>query len=1144
MKNEQTPKEPPLPTVRLWDGSQYKTLDQQSALNELTDPKGTLGFKTGDELFFRYPDGAIGRAKNANDFLEAVKAGGQEIDRRSFELRKDARGVLGTLTAFGTGAASGASFGLSDAAAAALDGITDNKLALRERIKAAQEANPLATGIGQVAGTIGSAVALPGGGFVGAASRVATGAVERVAGQQLASLAAKGTLGSIASSGAKLAATGAIEGAAQGVGQTISQQSLQSTPQGPVESLIANVGTGVLFGGAIGGALGAGGKALAPVVKNVSKGFVTGAGLFKGATVAERQSFRNIFEEGTDEAFAFRKSEEYKNLLGERIIQALDAKDPTKLTEELAARVNQELKGLDTTALKQDLQKQAQSFVDLNDPKLFKKELEDSVTKIFNQSEAKGKEISIALNKELGIDSVDEVVGQKAFNVVRDHIDAMLESPTLSPQTKAQLEGLRARVTPIDDQLKEQLKLEKELLSRRLQKPSNETQAVSDNLRIETIDRQLNQAAPMEAMVQLRDLKREVFDLQRNFKNSFTPTDKIVAKELDGLQTVLKKSVWDESIFGENAARLQEFDTAMAKMLSAKEQLKKANIFKKEGMTYTLKKDVAGKFLKEPKNASLFEDYLQANKDLQTMALDMDIKAAQDFIPQGLIKESTQLLNKQSSAFKQLKRRGLVSSDGDGYVLNNRAVDNLLSDPNIDSIVTDLRGEGFRGTTAVISRQEKLDLLKNAGILKKQGQSYTLSEKSMKGAATNEQMGSILTNTFDDPKIRELLEQASTRFDDLKSFKEQGLLQAKDQGFKLQKSGVDQLIKNEDTAGRFTQFLNDPELTPKLDAARNLRALSNQESYTGKSLLMGGIATALMGPKAGAIVAALDNPGMVTKFLTKVYDGSLKIGKGLDSDWYKAAVRGITAGALDSVIKSSASDIQKQSADNSTLKTSRVIASSAQSLMYGNPKQSVVVDAKPMSVAEFKKTVDALNTPQPLDAFNSDPQLKASLMVSQSLTQNFLQSKIPPQAKDDLGQDIPPTPKQLASFKRYIEAANDPMKVFKDMGKGYISQEGLETLKTVYPALYAAMQEEIKGTLLKDPKPRNKLLVAQVLGSSPTLAANARAAAQTWQGLTDDKGNLTQGAINQQMINEGLNPIKIKTTQGGSEPSRAGSMIA
>jgi hypothetical protein len=1144
------PSPPPESLVRLFDESSggYKQVPVSEAAATLQDPNARMGFKTGDSYYFQYPDGGLGKATDVNSFYEALKAGGKEIDERTAMLRKEAKGTLGTLTAFGSGAASSATFGLSDVAARGLDELTGGKLGITERIKASQEANPFATGAGQVAGAIGSAVLLPGGGLVGQAGKLAAGAVERAAGSQLASLAAKGTLGGIASAGARLGATGAIEGVAQGVGQTISQQALQSTPMGPVESLVANVGTGLLFGGAIGGALGAGVTAAAPVVKGIGKSFVTGAGMFKGDDALKRQAYRNIFEQGTDEAYAFRQYDQYKKELGDQINTALEAKDPVRLEQELSAKIDEQFKGLDTTALKADLQKQAQKFVELNNPKILKDELEGSVTRLFNQSEAKGKEISVALNKELGLDTVDEEFGKKAFRTVADHIDRMESVGDLNPATMSKLQELKNRITPLDDATRADLQQIKQNYLNRLERTDVKTERTSLESSIEMIDRRLNQGNPVEALTQLRDIKREVFALTREAKSKMaTPEAKVIGQQLEGLNTVLKDAVWDPALFGDNAIKLEAFDNAMARMLSSKDKLKKANVLGVEGnLGYSLKNDVVKKFLKDPKNANIFEDYLQANKDLQEMAMDLGVNAVKDFMPQGGVRSLTSATREADKAFLKLKDMGLVSKSEDGFILSKGGVDKLLKNPEIDSLITDIRGEGLRGTRAVLDREAKLQTLINEKIIKKQGNQFVLNESGIASSLKGERLGAVLDDVFDDPKIRNLVEETTKSKQAFEELRYGKALTQQDGKYVAAESQINKLVADEDLAAQLGTQLGESgeQITKKLETARNVKSLWGGESFTGKSLLTGGIAGAVFGPKAGALVAALENPGMVTKFLTKVYDGSLKLGKQTDNPWFKSVVSGMTVNYLSDVAREAQTQQVQTDAQASIEKTSQAIDRAAQGLMYQDPKAAFQPSqtSKPLTVKEFQQTVASLNTPQGFDSLDLPAETKASLMVSRDLAKNFLESKLPPKRVDDLGLDQPPTAPQLAKWSRYYSAVNDPLGVFKDMEKGYVSPEGLEALKTVYPALYSAMQEQVRGTLKDDPKPRNKLLVATVLGGqmSPTTRANALAASQTWALAQEEAGGV--GGVAQGMGGVKGGGVKFPAPQT-FEPLKRGGMV-
>ena len=170
-------------------------------------------------------------------------------------------------------AARGASFGLSDTLAASMG--------YAEDLRRLKEANPTASTIGEIAGTVGSMIALPGGGLVGGAARVGTraaGVAERaIAGTVLKGTAetAKSTLAKdIALRSTQQALTkgtgGLVEGALYGVGQTISEASL-GDPKEAAEHLISNVTFSGLLNGAFMGAGGAFGAILRKPNGSLSK---------------------------------------------------------------------------------------------------------------------------------------------------------------------------------------------------------------------------------------------------------------------------------------------------------------------------------------------------------------------------------------------------------------------------------------------------------------------------------------------------------------------------------------------------------------------------------------------------------------------------------------------------------------------------------------------------------------------------------------------------------------------------------------------------------------------------------------------------------------------------------------------------------
>jgi hypothetical protein len=880
-QQNQTNPTPPESLVRLFDESdgQYKQVPASQAAATLQDPNSKMGFKTGDSYYFQYPDGGLGKASDVNEFYAALQAGGKEIDERTARLRKEAKGTLGTLTAFGTGAASSATFGLSDLAARGLDELTDGKLGITERIKASQEANPFATGAGQVAGAIGSAVLVPGGGLVGAASRLATSAVNKAAGGALTSLAAKGTLGSIASAGARLGATGAIEGGLQGVGQTISQQALQSTPMGPVESLVANVGTGILFGGVAGGTLGAGGKALAPVVGGVGKGFTTVMGKLKGASGEENAASRAIFEPGSEALKAI--------------------KNPGKFEDEVAT----------------------------------------STAKLMNDIEKSGINASTQMDDLIARTASDPTKGTQAKQVISDYITAITKDPDIAPSIKSEFVKIQNKLTPLAPAQKQAIETELGELTQRLASPVSAAEKVSLESQVASLQKQLSRDAPENALASIRQAKRELFDVKRGWSTAQRQTGNLDAaaglQQVEGLEKVLKTTVWDEATFGPQAGLLADLDEAIATRYAAFDKLKESGAVKKVGQGYELKRQGVRALLRDERNAELVENLLAAEHKVQAV----------------------------------------------GAELGGQAVEKTAS-----------------------------------------------------------------------------------------------------------------------------------ELPGMIKARQTVRQLFDSEMTTGKALGPGALGYMFGGPAGALLVHTLENPGQMTKFLANRYSNALTVGgltdKAADGGW------GVLQGIASSLNQRAASEAQSQrmqmDAQMSIKKTSEAIDKAASGLMYKDPKAALnpSQSSRPMSVKEFKDTVASLNTPQGFDDLPLPAETKASLVVSRDLAKNFLESKLPPPRTDDLGLPQPPTQPQLAKWSRYYAAVNDPLSVFKDMGEGYVSPEGLEALKTVYPALYAAMQEQVRGTLQQDPKPKNKLLVATVLGGqmSPTTRANALAARETWALAQQEAG--------------------------------------
>lgn len=93
----------------------------------------------------------------------------------------------------------------------------------------------------------------------------------------------------------------------------------------------------------------------------------------------------------------------------------------------------------------------------------------------------------------------------------------------------------------------------------------------------------------------------------------------------------------------------------------------------------------------------------------------------------------------------------------------------------------------------------------------------------------------------------------------------------------------------------------------------------------------------------------------------------------------------------------------------------------------------------------------------------SDPALQAEITAVMERKLGFLSSKAPrPMALPTLlksGPEWKPSREQLATFAKYVAAAEDPAGVLEDVASGSgVTPEAAETLKAVYPALYNEAQ--------------------------------------------------------------------------------------
>ncbi len=290
---------------RLYDHDQGQYVDVGE--DEITDlvKSGRYTFPSGITIPTVGSDGKLYDLPSDQAYDAFTKSGSRwatPADKAAWEQEGQAQivqNVYGdnTGTALAAGALRGATLGASDAAVGAF--APD----LVEGLKATKELNPVASAVGNVAGTVAMGGAT---GVLGAAKEIGA------AGEGLGALATAGLGTSRAARALQTAAPTVLgnvaEGAFFGLGEGVSEAAL-GKPDDVATNLIAGTGLGAITGGAFGAALG-GVKAAKPFLNEAADAVTGGASrLVTGAArnLAERNVVATLNKDGEQELAAYIK---------------------------------------------------------------------------------------------------------------------------------------------------------------------------------------------------------------------------------------------------------------------------------------------------------------------------------------------------------------------------------------------------------------------------------------------------------------------------------------------------------------------------------------------------------------------------------------------------------------------------------------------------------------------------------------------------------------------------------------------------------------------------------------------------------------------------------------------------------------------
>jgi hypothetical protein len=158
--------------------------------------------------------------------------------------------------------------------------------------------------------------------------------------------------------------------------------------------------------------------------------------------------------------------------------------------------------------------------------------------------------------------------------------------------------------------------------------------------------------------------------------------------------------------------------------------------------------------------------------------------------------------------------------------------------------------------------------------------------------------------------------------------------------------------------------------------------------------------------------------------------------------------------------------------------------------------------------------------------YDNAPKIAGSFHETATRATVFLASKLPKvPPKKPLGMTYQLSKADVAKFNRYLDAINNPTSLLKQIETGNLNQDYVEAVKTVYPALYGKMQNDVIEELVSVDQDTIKKMPYRVkMGLSMLLG-------------TDLANGLSAQSIlaNQPKLNEpkGVNQGSIRPTQGG-----------
>jgi hypothetical protein len=243
------------------------------------------------------------------------------------------------------------------------------------------------------------------------------------------------------------------------------------------------------------------------------------------------------------------------------------------------------------------------------------------------------------------------------------------------------------------------------------------------------------------------------------------------------------------------------------------------------------------------------------------------------------------------------------------------------------------------------------------------------------------------------------------------------------------------------------------KLTPGMKAADLVYGQAINTAATGAGGYIGYKAGKMTGLPGGEWAGALFGSQALEPIIKKVLPVLIKpmTGVGATATSVRAASQLINAVA-------NGENLSKLAADSLFLKDKAMpFKQVAQSDLDKIDKKAREVQSNPESLLDFN---DDLNQMLPNQGF----ALANATMTALS----YINSKRPgPKKNGLLDKEIPPSPQQMANFRRTLEIAENPLVIMKRIKDGTLRSSDVVDLKNMYPNLYDDMLEKMFDGMVK-----------------------------------------------------------------------------